>query len=62
MTTGQALRYVASGLPAGLRVIGTTGVITGTLIGPPGSSQVVVTVSAAGAPPVTVTFTWHVRS
>ena len=61
MTTGQALRYTAAGLPAGLSITGTTGVITGTLTGPTGSSQVTVTVSAAGAAPVTVTFTWHVH-
>jgi len=62
MTTGQALRYTATGLPAGLSINATTGVITGTLTGPAGTSQVTVTVSAAGATTVTVTFTWHVHS
>jgi GH25 family lysozyme M1 (1,4-beta-N-acetylmuramidase) len=62
MTTGQALRYAATGLPAGLSINGTTGVITGTLAGPAGTSQVAITVSAAGATPATMTFTWHVHS
>lgn len=61
MTTGQALRYAATGLPAGLSIIGTTGVITGTLAGPSGASRVTVTISSAGAATVTVTFTWHVH-
>ena len=61
MTTGQALRYQAAGLPAGLTISKTTGVITGTPAGAPGHSQVTVTVTAARAAPATLTFTWHVR-
>ncbi len=62
MTTGQALTYRAAGLPAGLSISKKTGMITGTLAGPAGSSQVIITVNAASAASVTVTFTWHVRS
>ncbi len=46
MTTGQALKYTAAGLPAGLSISKTTGVITGTPA-TPGSSQVTVTVTAS---------------
>jgi lysozyme len=62
MTTGQALRYTAVGLPAGLSITKTTGVITGAPTGTPGSSRVTITVSAARAASVTVTFTWRVHS
>lgn len=61
MTTGQALRYRAAGLPGGLSINKTTGVITGALAGTPGSSRVTVTISAARMASVTVTFTWHVQ-
>src|SRR6185437_11544491 len=60
-TTGQALTYTAAGLPAGLSISKTTGVITGTPAGPAGGSRVTVTISAAKTASVTVTFTWHVQ-
>jgi GH25 family lysozyme M1 (1,4-beta-N-acetylmuramidase) len=61
MTTGQALSYTAAGLPAGLSISKTTGMITGTLAATPGNSRVTVTVSAVKAASVTLTFTWHVQ-
>lgn len=54
---GQALSYTATGLPPGLNENRTTGVISGTLPGRPGSAAVTVAISAAGASPVTWRFT-----
>lgn len=59
--SGQALSYAAAGLPSGLIENRATGVISGTLPSHPGSSAVAVTVSAAGASPVTWHFAWHVH-
>jgi lysozyme len=59
-TTGEALTYTATGLPAGLTISGITGLITGTP-STGGTSQVTITVSAAHAAAVTVTFTWHIQ-
>jgi GH25 family lysozyme M1 (1,4-beta-N-acetylmuramidase) len=58
---GQALRYVATGLPSGLSLSRTTGVITGRLPRTPGRSKVAITISAAGVAPVTWRLTWTVR-
>jgi lysozyme len=57
---GQALSYSATGLPPGLAVNASTGVISGTADGPPGSYPVTVTVSKTGLVPVTDSFTWNV--
>ncbi len=59
--TGQALSYSVTGLPAGLSLNPATGVIHGTLTSSLGSTSVAVTVSAAGATPVTWRFGWHVH-
>jgi len=58
---GQALGFTATGLPSGLSINRASGVISGTLPSTPRSTAVTVTVSAAGAAPVTLRFTWHVH-
>ena len=58
---GQALSYTAAGLPSGLTQNPATGVISGRLPASPGSTSVTLTVSAAGAAPVTWHFAWHVH-
>ncbi|MFE7713392.1 M4 family metallopeptidase, partial [Streptomyces sp. NPDC057486] len=54
-----ALTYFASGLPAGLTINHTTGVISGTPT-TPGTSNVTVTVRGSMHGLNTATFTWHV--
>lgn len=60
-SAGQSLSYVATGLPSGLSENPATGVITGTLSGTVASTRVTLTVSAAGASPVTFRFSWYVH-
>ncbi len=57
---GQALRYTAAGLPTGLSLNPSTGVITGKLPRTPRRSKVSITVSARGATSVTWRFTWTI--
>ena len=58
---GQVLHYAATGLPSGLRINPATGVITGNLPSGPGTAKTTITVSAAGAAPVTWHFTWTIK-
>jgi GH25 family lysozyme M1 (1,4-beta-N-acetylmuramidase) len=58
---GQALSYSATGLPPGLTIDATTGVITGTLPAAPASYLAAVTITGTGLPPVTENFTWNVH-
>ncbi|AUG75008.1 hypothetical protein CFP65_0020 [Kitasatospora sp. MMS16-BH015] len=57
--TGQTLRYSASGLPSGLTLNSTTGLITGTPSGN-GASTVLVTVTDTTGAYGTASFTWNV--
>lgn len=57
----DAIAYTATGLPAGLAINKTTGLITGTPI-QPGDYEVRVAVSDGKAPEVPVTFQWTVRA
>lgn len=59
--TGQALGLTATGLPSGLSVSPASGVVSGILPGTPGIASVAVTVSATGAAPVILSFTWYVH-
>ncbi len=58
---GESLKYAATGLPAGLRINATTGVISGTLPVDASSTGVTITISAAGAVPVSWRFTWKIK-
>jgi GH25 family lysozyme M1 (1,4-beta-N-acetylmuramidase) len=58
---GQALSYRATGLPPGLTIDASTGLITGTLPATPASYQPAVTITGTGLSPVTETFTWNVH-
>lgn len=57
---GQTLSYAATGLPAGLAIDPSTGIISGTLPTVPGSTTVTVTVSGTGLTSATQAFTWNV--
>ncbi|HUC59528.1 MAG TPA: GH25 family lysozyme [Streptosporangiaceae bacterium] len=57
----QKLTYSATGLPAGLAIDPSSGLITGTLPATPGTSTATVTVAGTGLSPVTDTFTWNVH-
>ena len=57
--TGSALSYSASGLPAGLAINATSGLISGTLTAAPGTYRSTVLVSAAGQV-ASVSFNWIV--
>jgi hypothetical protein len=57
---GNSLTYTASGLPAGLSIDSSTGLISGTLT-TPGSSTVTVT-ATDGAASATATFAWAVAA
>jgi len=58
---GDALTYSATGLPAGLSINATTGVISGTVTAPSGNYLVTVTVSD-GLLSTSQAFTWTVPS
>jgi lysozyme len=60
-SAGQTLSYTATGLPAGLAIDPSSGLITGTLPSTPGASAATVTVSGTGLGPVTVGFTWNLH-
>jgi Putative Ig domain len=60
-TAGGTLSYAATGLPAGLAISPTTGVITGTP-GTAGSGPVTVTASDSTGPSGSTQFTWTVAS
>ena len=60
-SAGQVLSYTATGLPAGLVIDPTSGLITGTLPSTAGTSAATVTVSGTGLGPVTVGFTWNLH-
>jgi YVTN family beta-propeller protein len=57
---GDLLAYSASGLPAGLAIGNTTGLITGTPT-TAGTSNVTITVSDESTAPVTTNFAWTVQ-
>jgi Glycosyl hydrolase family 48/Cellulose binding domain/Putative Ig domain len=59
--TGQTLTYSAAGLPAGLSISTSTGLITGTPT-TAGSSSVTVTVTDGTGAKGTATFTWTISS
>ncbi len=60
-TAGGTLRYSASGLPAGLSINSSTGLITGTPT-TAGSSSVTVTATDSTGPSGSTQFTWTVAS
>ena len=53
---GQTLTYTAAGLPAGLAISSSTGTVTGTLPGTPGTSAVTVTATDGTGATGSVTF------
>ncbi len=57
--SGQTLSYAATGLPAGLSISSTTGLITGTPTAT-GTSSVVVTVTDGTGAKGTASFTWTI--
>jgi hypothetical protein len=59
--TGQTLTYSATGLPAGLSISSSTGLISGTPT-TAGSSSVTVTVTDGTGASGTVSFTWTISS
>ena len=59
LATGSSLNYSASGLPSGLSIDATTGVITGTPSAT-GASSVTVTATSSSAT-ASVSFTWYVH-
>jgi Glycosyl hydrolase family 48/Cellulose binding domain/Putative Ig domain len=59
--TGQTLTYAASGLPAGLSISSSTGLISGTPT-TAGSSSVTVTVKDGTGASGTASFTWTISS
>jgi hypothetical protein len=59
--TGQTLAYSATGLPAGLSISSTTGLISGTPT-TAGSSSVTVTVTDGTGAKGTASFTWTISS
>jgi hypothetical protein len=59
---GKALSYSATGLPAGLSVNPTTGIISGTITAAPGSYTVTATVTDTSNLTASQTFTWQVTS
>jgi hypothetical protein len=60
-TDGGSLAYSASGLPAGLSIDPTTGLITGAPTSA-GGSTVTVTATDASGPSDSATFTWTIAS
>jgi endo-1,4-beta-xylanase len=59
--SGQTLSYSATGLPAGLTINASTGVISGTPTAP-GNSTVTVTVKDTNNSTDTATFAWNISS
>jgi GH25 family lysozyme M1 (1,4-beta-N-acetylmuramidase) len=59
--TPQTVSYTATGLPAGLSISTSTGLITGTLPGGAAAFQAKVTVTPASGSAVTQAFTWDVH-
>ncbi len=59
--SGQTLSYAATGLPAGLSISSTTGLITGTPTAS-GTSSVVVTVTDGTGAKGTASFTWTIST
>lgn len=59
--TPETVSYSAPVLPAGLSIDSATGLITGTLSGPPGATTVAVTATPTEGTPVTQNFTWNVH-
>jgi hypothetical protein len=60
-TAGNAVTYSATGLPSGLALDPSAGVISGTLTAPPGGYPVTVTLTGPAAQTGTVAFTWLVH-
>lgn len=60
-SAGQPLSYTAAGLPSGLAIDPSSGLITGTVPAAIASSAASVTVSGTGLHPVTVSFTWNLH-
>ncbi len=58
---GNAMTYSATGLPPGLALDPSAGVISGTLPAQPGSYPVTVTLTGPAAQTATVAFTWLVH-
>ena len=61
-TDTDVLSYGASGLPAGLSINPTSGLISGTISAAPGTYPVTVTVSDGVNPGVNVNFSWTVNA
>jgi GH25 family lysozyme M1 (1,4-beta-N-acetylmuramidase) len=57
---GGAVTYAASGLPPGLSINHSTGVVAGTLPAAPATYAVSVSVAGRGKQPATQSFTWDV--
>jgi Subtilase family/Putative Ig domain len=59
---GDALSYTATGLPAGLSIGSSNGLVSGTPAGPAGTSNVTVTVSDGRGGSASTTFTWTITT
>jgi GH25 family lysozyme M1 (1,4-beta-N-acetylmuramidase) len=61
LAQGSGLTYSASGLPSGLSIDSSTGVITGSLPSAPGAYPVTVQVTDSTPTTVSASFTWYVH-
>ena len=61
LATGSGLTYSATGLPAGLTIDPSTGLITGSLPSIPGAYPVKVTATETTTASASVSFTWYVH-
>ncbi|MGO8956296.1 MAG: GH25 family lysozyme [Streptosporangiaceae bacterium] len=58
---GQLVTYAASGLPPGLSINPSTGVISGTLAAKPATFRSSITATATGTPKAAESFLWYVH-